>query len=455
MTVFEASVSLAKVCVGSGILALPIAVERGGLIFSPICLCGIAYWNALAVDMMLDCKQVCVKRSSPPGVNSTYSRVAYGAYGWLGVNIADSCLIVTLLGVCVTYLITAAAMAQDVLGFEEEQRSIITWVIGVMLYPLCCAEDIQKLSGVNLVALFAILFGVLSLFWVGMSAYEEDVVNVSWGDNISFPGSVADFTYYVGVASFCFGLCSVVFPVEESMNDRKELKTAVIWALIFVVALYSLVGDGLYALYKFDERGVMGNILQNLPVGSPAAFLVRSSIVGVCCLSFPFTFLPPAQMIEKYITVSQSSAKVSYSSSRPDKSEYSKIPESDSAAKLDIVPPVSPGRTLFSTFALTRACLIGGITLLATVVPCFGAVISLLGAFTVTLLTFVLPPLMHMELMKQDFKEKVSPSLEESNKLWWTVVKDVAATGLGTLLCIVGTIITFYSVQDEIASGTC
>ena len=70
LTAFEAAVALAKCCVGSGVLALPSAVQRGGLVFSPLALIGMASWNYVAVDMMVVCKQIVASRKLPPGVNS-------------------------------------------------------------------------------------------------------------------------------------------------------------------------------------------------------------------------------------------------------------------------------------------------------------------------------------------------------------------------------------------------
>jgi amino acid permease len=453
MSAFEAAVSLTKVCVGSGVLALPAAVQRGGLIFSPLALLGIALWNGIAVDMMIECKRLTSGRMMPPGVNSTYSRIAYSAYGTAGVQIADSCLIVTLLGVCVTYLITASAMMQDILGMDL--RSELTVIIGILLYPLACVEDVQKLTGVNLVALFAIMVGIVSLFWFGLTIYGENLSTHQWTDNLLYPASVADFTYYCGVSSFCFGMCSLVFPVEESMRDRRELNKAVSWAIIFVVGLYSFVGDGLYLLYKYDGSGIRGNILQNLPMDSIASLLVRASIVGVCVLSFPFTFLPPAQMIEQRI--------MGVGSATDKRGGYQPIPSAEPSSSSsssgisgppeDALTQGAPKPSLPKAFYVIRAALVALCTILATVVPCFGAVVSLLGSFTVTVLTFVLPPVCHLSILRQEYESKVQSTCAEDSEMRWIAIKDISAMILGAMMCVVGTSITFGSVLDELESG--
>jgi amino acid permease len=450
LTAFEAAVALAKCCVGSGVLALPSAVQRGGLVFSPLALIGMASWNYVAVDMMVVCKQIVASRKLPPGVNSAYSRIAYSAYGWVGVRIADSAFIITLLGVSVTYLITASAMLQDVIGLSDS-RAALTWMIGLCLYPLACAEDIQKLAGVNLVALFAIIAGVLVLFWFGIDIYGEDMIKDNWENATYFPETVGDFTYYLGVAAFCFGMCTLVFPVEEAMQDKRDLNKAVWWALAFVVTIYSTVGDGLYSLYKYDDRGVMGNVLQNLPLDSAPAFAVRLSIVGVCCLSFPFIFLPPAQMIEKYFFSTEEDAHTA----TPDRADYTPVPSSTTPATAAVPADQEEDMEPPTHFYVVRGGLLALCTLLATVVPCFGAVVSLLGAFTVTALTFVLPPLCHMEIMKQQFNEHPQRSDAEKETLRKTVVWDVTAVAAGVVLCIIGTVITFQAVLDEIEGGNC
>jgi amino acid permease len=45
---FGAAINLSKLAIGTGVLALPYATSRGGLLFGPVCLALIALWNGVA-----------------------------------------------------------------------------------------------------------------------------------------------------------------------------------------------------------------------------------------------------------------------------------------------------------------------------------------------------------------------------------------------------------------------
>ena len=67
---------------------------------------------------MIQSKNEMIRRDyvTPPEATSTYSMIAYCAGGWRALYITDFCIIVTLLGVCVTYLITFITLLSDVPG---------------------------------------------------------------------------------------------------------------------------------------------------------------------------------------------------------------------------------------------------------------------------------------------------------------------------------------------------
>ena len=98
-SVFEAATNLSKLCIGSGILALPFAAERGGLILTPVLVASIGLWNGVSCDLMMQCKNEMIRRGyvTPPEATSTYSMIAYCAGGWPAVYVTDFCIILTLL----------------------------------------------------------------------------------------------------------------------------------------------------------------------------------------------------------------------------------------------------------------------------------------------------------------------------------------------------------------------
>ena len=111
------------------------------------------------------------------------------------------------------------------------------------------------------------------------------------------PSGFVGILNYIGTATFCYGQCSIIFPVEESMQDRSQIVNALIYCLLFVWAIYAFVGDFVAILYIHATGGLQSNILLNLPADSVVSLVVSLLMVGVCILSYPLTILPAATMV--------------------------------------------------------------------------------------------------------------------------------------------------------------
>jgi len=170
-SVFDATVNLVKLCVGTGVLALPFAIAKGGLIFGPLAIAFIAAWNSISCSQMIECKYACKERRDiPQHVNSTYSRIAYCGGGTWASMFTDACIIVTLLGVCVTYQITFALMLND-MSIEQYSSAFLTMLSAILLFPLTLTKDLSGLALVSKLGLACLLISILTIFIWGMNAY--------------------------------------------------------------------------------------------------------------------------------------------------------------------------------------------------------------------------------------------------------------------------------------------
>lgn len=246
----------------------------------------IAVWNAVACAKMIECKNTCATCTFPSHLSSTYSRIAYAGAGSLGVAITDFSIIVTLIGVCIAYQITFAQLLQEV-SWANFSTSTLTIVFGLLALPLCCVPNIGVLGVFSLVGLVCLIVSVVAIICYGVLLYGPAVAADPLGNTSAavplslFPESLGNMSSFVGVATFCFGLCSLAFPVEESMRDKRQFGQAVVCSLAFVWAVYTLFGDLGALLYAQDARGIKDNILSNLPTDSFIALLVRLAMTGV------------------------------------------------------------------------------------------------------------------------------------------------------------------------------
>eukprot|EP01034_Spumella_vulgaris_P027142 gene27142-33825_t len=332
-------------------------------------------------------------------------------------------------------------------------NSALTIISGFIVYPASCAKDVGILSVFSMAGLLCLVAGVMSIILYGFYEFGSQ----SWADPLTastnynndknlvlWPITLTDATSYVGVATFCFGLCSLAFPVEESMTHRKQFGTAVLWSLIFVWSVYFLLGDLGALLYAQDPTGIKQNILSNLPEMSTAASVVKLSMAGFCLLTFPLTCVVPAEMIERSIlhlynkatgnkpdsarpaksllsaamttqtnyqsvhtvkisdeenllAIGNSSSGKGGSSSGGSSSGESGVSTLQTASSYQIETVTEEPSVLLR--CVNRLAIVVISTVVAICIPCFGVVVSLIGCFTVTILSFILPAYLHLQLV--------------------------------------------------------
>jgi amino acid transporter len=189
------------------------------------------------------------------------------------------------MGVCICYQISFALMMTGLpdafnplssMAYAQ-QTLVYIYLSALLVYPIACAKNVQFLSPVSFVALVCLALGLLVLVIFGYekvySIEQETHEGIfQWP---SWPASISDGSSYMGIALYCYGLCVICFPIEESMKNKREFPKALIYSCVFVTLFYSFVGDVLSAIYQFDPNGVSQNILQNLPDESHAAAAVR------------------------------------------------------------------------------------------------------------------------------------------------------------------------------------
>ena len=88
---------------------------------------------------------------------------------------------------------------------------------------------------------------------------------------------------------------------------------------------------------------------------------------------------------------------------------------------------------------------------LATSIPCFGLTISLLGCFTVIILSFVIPPYVSLKLL-------TGPARANGNShphVIWDYCRDYLLIFFGTTLCIVSSYIVGSQALQAFREGVC
>jgi amino acid permease len=170
---------------------------------------------------------------------------------------------------------------------------------------MSCLRDLDSISWLSLVGMGCLVAGVAAILLHGARAFGSEAVDEYFGDSggsdsqagahireaaALWPSTLDGAAAFLGVIIFCFDICSLAFPIEQSMRRKENFGKAVVWALLFVWAVYVVLGDVGAVLYVHDPQGIQENILGNLPLRSTVALMVRCAMacVSPCCArSFP------------------------------------------------------------------------------------------------------------------------------------------------------------------------
>ncbi|GMI06916.1 hypothetical protein TrVE_jg13049 [Triparma verrucosa] len=372
--------NLSKICVGTGVLALPYSFAQGGVLCSVFGLAVIAVWNSYSISRLLKCEEIIVSMGfQRRGDVGTFSAIAKEAVGNVGLSLVDYTIVIMMVGVCISYQVAAAGFLVNdpTLSFGTAANTVLT---AVVLLPISCVPDIGFLSKYSVMGLGAIVISFLVIFYHGYTEYGLS----GFGDvpvSTLYPDSLTNLSHWYGVSCFCFGISPMTFNVKDSMSEPSTMNSACRVALLVVFLSYCVIGDGTLLLLTPDGApGITGDILQSLPAASLMASFVRISMTFVCLVSFPLCMVPAAEVVEGKLFMTGKNSEP----------------------------------TPVHLRVMTRSVLVAVSTTVAALIPSFVLIVSLIGCLCVGLVTFIFPPFFHMMLLKhqreynRDSKERHS-----------------------------------------------
>ena len=423
-TNFQATVAVVKICVGAGSLALPYAFGQGGILTGTIGLGLIALWNYYTTCLLLRCKEVLlrtVRREAAAAQygtageqaearqraadaakrggrkpKSTFAALAHRALGPLGVWVVDYCLIFTLMGVCATYqiqigqLLTSTGWIGD--GGAGVQRFVILASAAVVL-PLALLRDMSCLAWTSGVALLALAVGFTAIFVYGA---QNNAIPDPIPAALLAPPNFQRFSVMFGIIVFAFGIPTIILPIQEGMRRPQEVRTPLRRGMGVVLVLYLLLGV-LGLLFFFDDKTLplQQIIILNLPQTSGVARAVKLLNAVVAVFSYPLPFLPIAQMLEP--------TAPDYRALALREEEQRRGGAGGGAHHALDGPLVAAAQASWRMRCMAvRTAMVVATTIVAMFVPCFGLVCAFIGCFTVSLLSFILPPIFHLRICRAE-----------------------------------------------------
>eukprot|EP00804_Cyclotella_cryptica_P015056 CCRYP_000631-RA/>CCRYP_000631-RA protein AED:0.06 eAED:0.06 QI:187/1/1/1/0/0/3/610/412 len=332
-TVFQTSLNITKLCMGTGTLALPFAAQKGGLVFNMVGLGVIVVWNYYSADCLLRCldylpqktdqtKNECnnmklssanqgaenrefygaindrfvvrIKNASdtrcslPPEGTTTYGVVAWHACGSSGLIILDLLMVLLFVGLLIAYQVAIFSFIDGIIrgtGCRVYYKVFPSLVVVL----LSCARDISFLSKFSVVGLLALAlsFGVIS--WEGLKENGlsgfSDIMDVNF-----WPESLSAASSWFGVVVFGYGVVPFIFTFKDSMAKPSCIGVSTKIGLTIAYAFYLFASNGIRILF-LHAHSFDGDVLQALP-DSPISLVVRLLMIFVVTVTAPLVAVP-------------------------------------------------------------------------------------------------------------------------------------------------------------------
>lgn len=415
--IITAAIFLSGEMAGSGVLALPASfVGTGGLL--GMFLIVFFTLNAGFSGTRLGLCWVMLEERFPEfrgEVRDPYPSIAEKAIGKVGRVLSLVCISLTLYGGGCVFIVLISQLLGSLMGAAGLHLTLCVWmvIVAITLIPLTWAGTPKDFWPIAVGALITtcIACGLIITTCVldGQGLREAFANGTEGAVEISQPAPTMNGIFKAfGSIMFAFAGASTFPTIQADMADRSKfnISALIAMAILFLiyfpmaVAGYYSLGAPVFGVDGVQIQGVTDNIVLAMSDG-PTRIVVEVMLLLHLITAFPIITNPPAQFFEQILGI-----------------------------------PSSFNWKRCAFRSLSVLCLL----FIAETVPSFGAILDLVGASTVTLLTFVFPPFFYMRLCDASLNHATWPErkipLWERSYCWVLIVVGLAGGCLATYMAL-------------------
>ncbi|KAG7394346.1 hypothetical protein PHYBOEH_005278 [Phytophthora boehmeriae] len=443
--------NLVSTIIGGGILSLPFAFDKCGLVVALVFMIIAASASTFSLYVIVSC--------SRRGSAASYEEVVRKALGARAGRITVVLLVLLTFLTLVAYVI----LTKDLVGslgsqflygraLSVAEQNVLTIVCVLLVSPALLAQSMDALRFTSVFSLVSVLVLAIAITIraVDVVFKQKDILDVESEPVIPVklvPTTWVDAAYAFPIISVSF-LCHFnVLPVYRELHKptRHRLKKIVGATMFSTWMFYMLVGIMGY-LFAFQQKGgVQGDILNNFSDDDPLVNLGRLGLLVTIQLSLPLIIQPCrsnlrrlGKIIRKLI---RTSAKVHYA---PDSSDSENEETTGEATAL--LPGSSSAQATASSasagvwFSDTTVHVLLTVGIMACVItlailsPGVAVVWNLMGSTVGLLISYVLPCVSYVCIRRD------KPNTDRRKLMAWIIL------AISSVVCTVCTIQAFVSV---------
>jgi len=297
----HAFANLLKTMIGSGILTLPYATARVGLLLSLAGLAVLAYLTQLAIRLVVRCTThergygrhgpyAILEDGSPTDGHGggSWQLISTAAFGKVGWSITSASLLTAQLGVASSYLDFISQILVENSLLSMASARIILWAVLTSMSLLRHLRSVAFLS-MGALGVYAAIGVLLCYYGLEAPARQEPLL---WFDP-------AGLGAWFGPSLFAFEGMGTALSIYESMHlaDPRPYFAVVSSSYAIAFLLYGTVATVGYAAWGDDVAQV---VLDSLPV-STLGTSAKLFLSGVLLLTYPLQMTAPYHMLEAWL----------------------------------------------------------------------------------------------------------------------------------------------------------
>ncbi|CAI2370542.1 unnamed protein product [Moneuplotes crassus] len=385
-----------KLFLGISILASPHAFMNSGIVGGII---GISLATCLSIGTVLMQSDAAEKTGS---IINSYSDLGYALYRGRGKLIVDTFILFAQLGICTAYLIFNGRQIEQIVCLETQgeicgHKNVYIFLATLILSPICWIKHLKNLSWIAFIALAGMLMALAVILYYDI--YYITIETVEEEEEIEATIKIFDIVHYplfFGIAVLNFEGNPATLNVQASMKNPRRFSFVFFLSAISVSTLVIIVSSLSYIAYGDEVEDL---ITLNLP-HNDLTTIVRLVYSFGLLASFPLQMFPCLDIVEGFRC-------------------YKSLPNLPNF-------PVAK-------FLVTRTCIVIFCGIIAASIPQFGLFLDFIGAFSGTVLCFILPIVFY----NKAFADEITRS---------RLVFNYFLLSIGTLLGGISAVVSFIEI---------
>ena len=379
-SLWKAVVNLVSDIEGTGLLALPYVILKGG-VFALIALVVTPFISCYTGRILIECLYEKDEKGRKVRVRANYRHLANACWPTFGGAIALVIQLVDLTLLASLYLVLVASLVHSILIDVPVSERMWMFIAAILGLPSLFLKNLSHIAWLSLVSVVALVIAAVTVIAYGISQYASwDIRSIPLGDFDGVPIALV-------IIIFSY-ICHPVLPgVEASLADRSQFNKMLCVSYFFVSL--TKITFSLCAYLAFSDN-IQDVIVNSLPQGA-IHILVSSFLAFNVMLSYPFRTVTIIQTIEDSIL--------------PDR-QWSKMGN-------------------LAWFIFIRI-FVNFVTLIPAVsLPYFGLLMAFVGSIAGACVSFIMPCLFHLKLKHSELK------LHTIAIDWFIIVFGTCAGALG------------------------